>query len=278
MTAFTLGHRLAALRDGVTGFAGEEPRPVPLTAMRVEVAIAAGLAIVMTTRIFRNAEDGPIEAVLTFPVAFDAVVTGLRATVEGRTLVAQARDRAAARQDYEEAVGRGKLAVLHEEALKGVHVLSVGNLGAGAEVAVTVETASTLADLGSAALLRIPTTVGALYGTSPLLPADDLVTGPGALTTATVVATADAGRVLLDGMGPMAGEVCVPARPADRAAGGGRRLRRAEGGGRLRTSCPHRAAPCRVRRGRARLRRPVRPLGLDRRAGGHRWQGQCGTP
>ena len=60
------------------------------------------------------------------------------------------------------------------------------------------------------ALLRIPTTVGALYGTSPLLPADDLVTGPGALTTATVVATADAGRVLLDGIGPMAGEALVP--------------------------------------------------------------------
>jgi hypothetical protein len=210
MTAQALGHSLETLRDGVTGFAAGEPRSMPLTAMRVEAAIAAGLAVVTTTRSFRNLEVAPVEAVLTFPVAFDSVVTGLGATVDGRTLVAQARDRTQAREAYEEAVGRGKLAVLHEEALKGVHVLSVGNLGAGAEVSVTVETVSALADFGTAALLRIPTTVGELYGTSPLLPADDLVAGPGALTTATVAATTDAGRMLLDGAGPLNGEAYVP--------------------------------------------------------------------
>ena len=210
MTATALGHPLETLRDGVTGFAGDASRPMPLAAMRVEVAIAAGLAVVTTVRRFRNAENEPVEAVLTFPVAFDAVVTGLSAQVGGRTLVATARAREAAREVYEEALGRGKLAVLHEEVLKGVHVLSVGQLGPGAEVAVKVETVTPLALAGDTPFLRIPTTVGELYGTSPLMPVDDLVTGPGALATATLVATADRGSVVLDGRGALSSEVAVP--------------------------------------------------------------------
>jgi hypothetical protein len=210
MTASALGHPLATLRDGVTGFAGDRSRPMPLAAMRVEVAIGAGLAVVTTTRRFRNAESEPIEAVLTFPVAFDAVVTGLSAQVDGRTLTAQARAREDARAVYEDALDRGKLAILHEEALKGVHVLSVGQLGPGAEVAVTVETVTPLALAGDTAVLRIPTTVGALYGASPLTPADDLVTGEGALGTATLAARADGGTLVLDGRGALAGDATVP--------------------------------------------------------------------
>lgn len=210
MTASALGHPLATLRDGVTGFAGDRSQPMPLAAMRVEVAIEAGLAVVTTVRRFRNAESEPIEAVLTFPVAFDTVVTGLSAQVDGRTLTAQARAREDARAVYEDALDRGKLAILHEEVLKGVHVLSVGQLGPGAEVAVTVETVAPLALAGDTPVLRIPTTVGELYGTSPLMPADDLVTGEGALATATLSASADAGRLVLGGVGPMAGEAAVP--------------------------------------------------------------------
>ena len=210
MTATAFGHPLEILRDGVTAFARDEQWSMPLASMRVEVAIAAGLAVTTTTRTFRNREAHSIEAVITFPVAFDAVVTSLQAQVDGRTLRAKARDRSAAREEYEGAVTRGKLAVLHEEALKGVHVLSIGNLGPGREVSVIVEAISTLTDLGSTALLRIPTTVGELYGKSPLMPADDLVTGPQALTAATVIASVDAGRIVLDGFGAMTGEARVP--------------------------------------------------------------------
>ncbi|MHB2165618.1 VIT domain-containing protein [Alsobacter sp. R-9] len=210
MTASALGRPLSTLRDGVTGLAGDQSRPIPLSAMRVEVAIEAGLAVIATTRTFRNQESEPVEAVLTFPVPFDAVVTGLSAQVDGRMLTATAQAKAQARETYEGAVARGKLAILHEEALKGVHVLSVGQLGPGATAAVTVETVMPLAAVGDLLLLRLPMTVGELYGTSPLMPADDLVTGPGALAAATLRVTTDAGRVSLDGHGPLAGEATVP--------------------------------------------------------------------
>jgi hypothetical protein len=54
----------------------------PLRAMRIVIEINQGLAIITTTRSFRNAETVPIEAVLTFPVPFDSVMTGLRAVID----------------------------------------------------------------------------------------------------------------------------------------------------------------------------------------------------
>ena len=73
---------------------------------------------------------------MTFPVAFDAVLTKLSARVDGRELVAVAQRCDVARETYEKALDRGKLSVLHEEKMRGVHVLSVGNLGPGKDVEV----------------------------------------------------------------------------------------------------------------------------------------------
>lgn len=210
MRPSALGHPLSTLRDGVTGFADAAgPAAVPLTAATIGVEIGGGLAVITTRRTFRNAEAVPVEAVLTFPVAFDAVVTGLTAEIDGRRLVAEARTKDAARRSYEDAIERGKMAVLHEEVLKGVHVLSVAQLGPGAEVVVTVETVAPLATVGGTPVLRIPTTVGEIYGTSPLMPADDLVTGPGALETARLEVSVDHGHVRLDGHGDLDGSVTV---------------------------------------------------------------------
>jgi len=175
------GHALETLHDGLstvrqgTGFA---PLPCPLTGTEIEVTPIGALALIRITRRFQNVEDAPIEAVLTMPVAFDAVVTGLSVMVGDRKLTAHAQSRDEARATYETAIDRGKLAVLHEEVLRGVHMLSVANLDAGAEVVVTQEIATPLTRLTIGALLRLPMTVGALYGASPLHPADDLVSSP----------------------------------------------------------------------------------------------------
>ncbi len=178
MPASALGHPLSVLRDGVTGFVDRTPRPVPLAASRIDIDIRSGLAVSTTTRTFSNAEDVAIEAVMTFPVGFDAVVTGLSARIDGRLLKAVAKAKNEARATYEEAIDRGKAAVLHEEVLRGLHVLSVGQLGPGKQVEVVIETVAPLSDLDGVPFLRIPTTAGQVYGTSPLMPADDLVTDP----------------------------------------------------------------------------------------------------
>lgn len=194
-----LGHQLKTLNDGLTTFANGERVPMPLIATEIDVQVLAGAAIVKTKRVFRNSEQNPIEAIMTFPVGFDSVVTGLSATIDGRLLVGVAQEKATARAIYEDALDEGRMSVLHEEALQGIHVLSVGALPAGAEVAVELEQVAPLADVDGQQFLRIPTTAGQLYGTSPLSPADDLVTSSEVTHTASLRVSVEQGAAHLDG-------------------------------------------------------------------------------
>lgn len=198
MQASALGHRLETLHDGLTTFCNGDAVPIPLLATAISVRVLSGLAFVRMTRTFRNVEANPIEAVMTFPVGFDAVVTGLAATIDGRRMVGVAKERAEARETYEAALDEGRLSVLHEEALRGIHILSVGALPPGAEVEVELEETVPLADVGGVPFLRLPMTAGQLYGTSPLLPSDDLVTAD-VQQVAQFSVTVDAGRAVLEG-------------------------------------------------------------------------------
>lgn len=129
--------------------------PIPLVSTDHDVVIAAGLAVVTTHRLFKNVEPQSIEAVLTFPLPVLATLFELTAEVEGRRLQAKAQVRAEARRTYEDAIDRGKSAVLHEELLRGVHMISVANIQTGSEIRVTTKWALPLSVVGDHATLRI---------------------------------------------------------------------------------------------------------------------------
>ena len=152
-------------------------RPVPLISTDFAVAIDGGLAIVTTTRAFRNEEDNPIEATLTFPMPVHATLFDLRVRIGERELIARAQARERARVIYEDAIDRGKSAVLHEEVLRGIHMLSVANIPAGGTITVRTQWVTTLTVISSMGHLRIPVTVGDVYGRSPLAESDDIKTG-----------------------------------------------------------------------------------------------------
>jgi hypothetical protein len=164
------------LQEFLNSLAGDR-KPIPLVATRIDVRIKGGLAVVTTERTFRNIEKQSIEATMTFPVPVDATLCALTARIAGRTLNAIAQARGEARETYEGAIDKGKTAVLHEELLKGIHLLSVGQVRPGAEIVVTDTWTAPLSFLDAAPRLRIPTTVGEVYGRSPLRASDDLVTG-----------------------------------------------------------------------------------------------------
>lgn len=152
--------------------------PCPLDKTEIDVVIDGGFATVETSRTFRNHEQIAIEAVLTFPVPIDAVMHDLAVTIDGRRLKGKAIARNAARESYEQAIDDGKTAILHEEVLRGVHTISVAQLVPGKACTVTSSFSTVLARGESGnLLLRIPTTVGEVYGRLPLNPADDIVTG-----------------------------------------------------------------------------------------------------
>jgi hypothetical protein len=104
------------------------------------------MALVTAERCFRNAEARPIEATLTFPVPIHAALVGLSARIGERALAATAQRRAAARATYEDTLDRGRTAVLHEEVLWDVHMILVGQVLPGQEVAVTGTCIMPLAD------------------------------------------------------------------------------------------------------------------------------------
>lgn len=217
--------------------------PMPLEQARIDLAVRGTFALVTMRRLFRNRECGAIEAALTFPVPVDAVVFALEARIGERVLHGVAQPRENARETYEEAVDQGLAAVLHEELMPGIHMVTVGNLGAGDTVEVTARWAMQLTPQGERSHLRLPLTVGQVYGQSPLAPCDDLL-GGGQPDTATLRIDADrdcvvGGAILREGTLEVplgaAIDVSAPTVLPDMAAGEG------ADGAALRIAC--RAAP-----------------------------------
>ncbi|MDW9481910.1 hypothetical protein GOB57_24995 [Sinorhizobium meliloti] len=169
--------------------------PVPLKAVSYDVEIVSGLAIVRQKRVFRNDEAQPIEATLTFPIGYDAVVSDVRATVDGRVLIGVAKAKQEARKTYEKALDDGKATVLHEELLRGLHMVSVGNIAAGAEITVEATSVAPLALVAGTGRLRVPLTLGGIYGTSPLIESDDILADGAALDAEVCVRGVQGARI-----------------------------------------------------------------------------------
>lgn len=182
--------------------------PVPLVSTSYSVEVRSGLAAVRLSRTFRNVEKRPIEATVTFPVPFDAAVNGIEAKVNGRILSGRAQAKAVARQSYEDAIDSCKPAVLHEELLRGIHMLSVANVAPGAEIEVTATFAVPLALADGTGRLRIPVTLGQVYGQVPLVESDAPETG-GPVMEAEVTVASASGTVFVNGGAADGGKVSV---------------------------------------------------------------------
>ena len=170
----------------------------PLARTALEVEIRRGLATVTTTRTFRNGEEQPVEALLTFPVPSAAVLFRLRTEVAGREVRAAALPKREAESAYEEALESGSLAVRHEELLPGIHLVAVSSVPAGGEVEVSGTWTMPLQRQGGIGRLRIPMTIGRGLGAVGPDDASDLRTD-GVPGTAPLRVVCDGGRVQVNG-------------------------------------------------------------------------------
>jgi hypothetical protein len=182
--------------------------PVPLKETSYDIEVISGLAVVRQTRRFRNDEKRPIEAVLTFPVAFDAVVTSLECEVAGRRLKGQAQAKQKARQTYETAIDSGKTAVLHEELLRGLHMVSVANVAPDAEIVVTATYVMPIALSEGHADFRVPLTIGQIFGQLPLQDSDQVKIGVENADVKVSIRTSS-GQAYVNGELPKDGSVAV---------------------------------------------------------------------
>jgi Vault protein inter-alpha-trypsin domain len=195
-------------------------RAVPLVDTTYEVVFEAGLAVVEARRVFGNKETSSIEAVLTFPMPVHAAVFDLEAKIGNRVLRAKVQRNQVARATYEQGIDEGKASVLHEELLPGIHMLSVGHVGASATIEVISRFAMAASHAGDRSTLRIPLTVGDVYGHSGLSDVDDLVHEPSE-AFARLKVSAPGACVTLDGRPMVDGAARVSlARPIDLAFSG----------------------------------------------------------
>ena len=191
--------------------------PVPLTGTRFAVTIRDGMAMVETERTFRNADHRSIEVTLTMPMPVRAVLYDIVVKNDGRTLRASCLPRNEAVGLYEKGgVTEGKLAVLHEEVLCGVHKVSVANIPPGSEISIKSTWATFLVPSHNGrAGFRIPLTVGDIYGRSPLSDADDLISGEQEIRGSLSV-DGDGDVAILSGGRPVAARVDISLdRPLD---------------------------------------------------------------
>ncbi|XP_059807528.1 von Willebrand factor A domain-containing protein 5A-like isoform X2 [Hypanus sabinus] len=120
--------------------------PVALKKISVPVEVKGFVADVSADLEYRNEEASPLEAVFTFPVDSDSAVYIFQATVDGKTIVAEIKEREQAQDAYDDAISSGQEAFLLQEdsSSSDVFTCRVGNLPLGCAATVSFSLAQEL--------------------------------------------------------------------------------------------------------------------------------------
>lgn len=149
-------------RDGI-GALNTERGNLPLESLDVAIA-TTGLAVrTELTQGFRNPYDEPLEATYIFPLPARSAVTSMVLRAADRTIRGELKERAQARQDYDQAISEGKRASIAEEERPGVFTMRVGNILPGEQVTVTLTLAGTMPYEDGEATIRFPLVVAPRY-------------------------------------------------------------------------------------------------------------------
>ena len=116
--------------DLVFDLVGKDRSPVPLESIRINAAVRGFTARIQANMQYSNTNDNPVEAMFVFPVEDKAAVCGFEATIDGKTIVAEVREKQEARDMYDDAISSGHSAFLLEnkDESSDIFVISVGNL------------------------------------------------------------------------------------------------------------------------------------------------------
>lgn len=141
-----------------------QSRRVCLQGADVHIDIHDYLARTRMTYNFLNDEDENIEAVYTFPLPIDGVLTALYIKIGEREMYGVAVDKSQAQEDYEQTVSEGDTPIMMERIDLGLYCLNVGNILPGEQVVVTIEFMEVLTLKANEVRYELPTTLAPLYG------------------------------------------------------------------------------------------------------------------
>ncbi|MEN3305677.1 MAG: Ca-activated chloride channel [Micromonosporaceae bacterium] len=136
---------------------------LPLHRLDVRATITGLAAGIELTQGFRNGYDVPLEATYVFPLPPRAALTRMTLTAGDRVIEGVLRERAAAREAYQQAIEAGQRAGIAEEERPDVFTLRVGNILPGEEVTVALGLAGPLSLVDGQAEFRFPLVVAPRY-------------------------------------------------------------------------------------------------------------------
>jgi len=168
---------------------GQTTLDLPLKKTVVSAEISGFVARVTVQQFFANPAERRIEAVYQFPLPANAAVHASTIRIGDRLVVAEIKERTAARKKYEKAKAAGKRASLLEQERPNIFTQSVANIGPGEEIVVAIQYVQELAYDDELYSFSFPMTIGHRF--IPGKPTDR--SGPGSSENSVIVP--DASRV-----------------------------------------------------------------------------------
>ncbi len=162
----TLGQGVMEYRwrtDGTQGPEGEVFLDLPLKKTRVDAEISGFIAQVTVQQFFANSTPNRIEAIYKFPLPANAAVHESAIRIGDRLVLAEIKERQAARKKYERAKAAGKRTSLLEQERPNIFTQSVANIGPGEEIVVAIKYVQELAYDDGRYTFTFPMTVGPRY-------------------------------------------------------------------------------------------------------------------
>ena len=159
----TLGQGVMQFRwqtQGTQGPEGEIFLDLPLKKTRVDAKVSGFVAQVTVQQFFSNSTQNRIEAIYKFPLPTNAAVHESAIRIGDRLVLAEIKERAAARKKYEKAKAKGKRASLLEQERPNIFTQSVANIGPGEEIVVAIKYVQELKYDDGRYTFTFPMTVG----------------------------------------------------------------------------------------------------------------------
>ncbi len=146
-----------------TGLLSTTKESIPLTGVAVTGDLSSGHACVRVKQMYKNTGARPIEAIYTFPLPTEAVLSGFTMTCAGRTQTGVVKEREEAFRAYDDALVAGHGAALVEEERPNIFTASVGNVLPGEDVEIELEYIERLFAEEGAVRFTLPTLVAPRY-------------------------------------------------------------------------------------------------------------------
>ncbi|MDK4716257.1 marine proteobacterial sortase target protein [Rhizobium sp. CNPSo 4039] len=154
----------------------------PRLATDVDLDVNGPTTRAVLTQAFENTTDKWVEALYVFPLPDDSAVYSLKMIVGNRVVVADIKEKQAARAIYEKARREGKKASLVEQQRPNVFTNTVANIGPHEKIVVQIEYQQSVRLTDGRFSLRVPLVVAPRYspqGASPITQQADLKAGWG---------------------------------------------------------------------------------------------------